>query len=139
MPSVESSFCLLAICSASLGVSAAAERNEPTSTKQTLQCGDIAVFGTLHNNDDYQSAEIPDDVIGHGFMTARVKIRRVIFGKVAGRWITISYFGHTYYRDGITSTFVLRPLPDGLWSLVRAGPKLKPLAPVGCAQPPKAT
>ncbi len=134
MPSVQSLFRLLAICSASLGATAAAERDEPA-----MQCGDIAVVGTLHNNDDYQSVDTSDVMLGYGFMTAKVKIRRVIFGKVSGRWITISYFGHTYYRDGITSIFVLRPLPDGLWSLVNLGPKLKPLAPVGCEHSPKAT
>ena len=61
---------------------------------------DIEVSGRLENLFDYVSTDDPDDLLGHGWMTAKFHVARVLRGPRLPRVITVRYFGHTFIEDG---------------------------------------
>jgi integration host factor subunit beta len=72
---------------------------------------DVYVVGTIENI-SYQHEEIPDDMLGHGWFTARLHISRTVSGKAPSSVITVRYFAHTYmgWKDFL---FHLRPSKEG--------------------------
>jgi hypothetical protein len=68
------------------------------------------VIGRFHNNNDYQHVDLSDDILGHGWMTARIAVRRSLFGHQPPRSIDVRYFGHTYYREDRDFVLVIGPL-----------------------------
>ncbi|AMG75422.1 hypothetical protein [Sphingopyxis granuli] len=90
-----------------LGSGAAAEA--PAATPY------VDLIGRLENLHDYQSTNDPDDVLGHGWMTARLHVSRVLSGQRLARVITVRYFGHTHIRDGRKMRWKLRRGDDGTY------------------------
>lgn len=75
-------------------------------------CKDLVVVGRLVNH-DYQHVEIEDDIIGHGWITADVKVDDVVFGHTLARKLPVRYFAHTYMTEDRDFVFVLRPAENG--------------------------
>lgn len=75
-------------------------------------CSDLVVIGRLVKQ-DYQHVEIEDDILGHGWVTADVKIDEVVFGHTRARKLPVRYFAHTYMREDRDFIFVLRPAENG--------------------------
>ena len=75
-------------------------------------CKDLVVVGRLVNQ-DYQHVEIEDDILGHGWVTADVKVDDVLFGHTLARKLPIRYLAHTYMREDRDFVFVLRPAENG--------------------------
>lgn len=75
-------------------------------------CNDLVVVGRL-GRQDYQHVEIENDLLGHGWVTAYVKINDVLFGHARARKLSIRYFAHTYMREDRDFVFVLRPTENG--------------------------
>lgn len=75
-------------------------------------CKDLVVVGRLVKQ-DYQHVEIEDDILGHGWVTADVKVDNVVFGHTLARKLPVRYFAHTYMREDRDFVFVLRPAENG--------------------------
>lgn len=58
----------------------------------------VEVIGRFENL-DYQSTNDPEDLLGHGWMTARLHIVRIVRGPKLLRVVDVRYFGHTFYRE----------------------------------------
>lgn len=79
----------------------------------SYRCGDLVVIGRFENLDYEPTVEIEGDLIGHGWFTARVRVRRVVAGRAEGRVVAVRYFAHTYYRDDREFVLVInRAEPD---------------------------
>jgi len=60
----------------------------------------VNVSGRLENLFDYESTNDPDDLLGHGWMTAKFHVARVLSGPRLPPVIIVQYFGHTFIKDG---------------------------------------
>jgi hypothetical protein len=96
-------------------------------------CSDVVVLGRLENL-DYAHQDIPDDLLGHGWMTARVHVRRVVKGEERRRVVPLRYFGHTYLRHDRTFLLVMSREKDGyeLKSVTFAGGGARPALEPAC-------
>jgi hypothetical protein len=81
----------------------------PRTAEISYGCGDIVVLGRLKNNRDYEHVEIEDDLLGHGWMTARVNIGELLKGREWRGTVPVRYFGHTYLREDRDFVVVLSP------------------------------
>ncbi|MEA3040568.1 MAG: hypothetical protein QOC65_57 [Sphingomonadales bacterium] len=88
------------------GAAAAASPAELEEAPEPLsyRCGDLVVVGRVETL-AYEDVEIENDLIGHGWFTARVAVRRVLAGRRRGRTLTVEYFAHAPFRHD--SDFVL--------------------------------
>lgn len=73
---------------------------------------DAVVYGTVENI-DYEGVSDPDDLLGHGWVTARLHVTRVVSGRVPSSAFTIKYFAHTYMYEDRVFRFHLRLSPKG--------------------------
>jgi len=55
---------------------------------------DVEVLGRLENLYDYEPTNLPDDLLGHGRMTAKFYVARVLRGPRLPPVVTVQYFGH---------------------------------------------
>lgn len=72
---------------------------------------DVEVIGRLENLTYVSVGD--DDGIGHGWITARLHISRVLRGRPTGRVIMIRYFAHTYWDDQVARRYRLRATAGG--------------------------
>ena len=80
-------------------------------------CSDLDVVGRLVKQ-AYQHVEIENDILGHGWVTADVKVDYVVYGpmtvnRLRVRKLPVRYFAHTYMRQDRDFVFVLRPAENG--------------------------
>ncbi|GLR46399.1 hypothetical protein [Sphingomonas astaxanthinifaciens] len=78
---------------------------------------DLEVVGRLVENVGYRSLDIPDDVLGHGWITAKFRITRVLHGRAPSRLVTIRYFAHAALVKNVRMKVRLRPADDGSYTL----------------------
>lgn len=84
------------------------------------RCGDIVVIGTIQNvRGVWEHVEIEDDLLGHGWATAYVRIKHVINGNEARSSIYAKYFDHTYraFVPGRQYLLVLQPRNDRIYTI----------------------
>ena len=101
-----------------------------TVDQQTLAfgCEDLVVIGRVKNG-DWHHVDDPDDILGHGWVDARLSVRRIVKGNGIDRTVPVRYFAHTFMRDDRDFMFVLSRHPDGslvisTGQLMSAHPKL---------------
>jgi integration host factor subunit beta len=70
------------------------------------------VVGRLENL-SYESNGDPDDLLGHGTITARLHVSRIIDGRLSGRVIDVRYFEHTYLNDQKPVRFRIKRMAEG--------------------------
>ena len=75
---------------------------------------DLIVVGRLKNV-DYALVDDPDDLLGHGWITAELRVERVVHGTAPSRSLTVRYFAHTYRGEGVPMRYRLRPEADGTY------------------------
>ncbi len=75
---------------------------------------DLEVVGRLKNL-HYEPIYDPDDILGHGWITARLRISRVLRGRPASRLITIRYLAHTYRYERSLIRLRLRANAKGIY------------------------
>ena len=77
---------------------------------------DVIVRGRL-NDQSYAHVDVPDDILGHGWITARLHVSRVLKGRSVrpNGVLTVRYFAHTYLREDRSFRFHLRPTTDGTY------------------------
>lgn len=77
---------------------------------------DLEVVGRLKNL-DYESIDDPDDLLGHGWITARLRISRVLRGRAKSRLITVRYLAHTYRTEDSPVRLRLRANSNGTYTV----------------------
>ena len=65
---------------------------------QSYGCNDLVVVGRMQNL-SFEHVEIADDILGHGWFSAHVKVRRALKGRAPEPVVSIRYFAHTYMRE----------------------------------------
>ena len=77
---------------------------------------DLIVIGKLANQ-DYQRVDIADDLIGHGWITADLRVTRTLRGKPPSQVLKIQYFAHTYLSEDQRVKLHLRRKEDNSYSV----------------------
>jgi hypothetical protein len=77
--------------------------------------GEIVATGWLENI-EYRSENLPNDLIGHGEITARFTISSISRGTLPDDVITVRYFNHTYLMES-EMTLRLRLRNDGTYTV----------------------
>lgn len=83
-------------------------------TKASHPTRDLVVIGRLKNL-DYELVSDPDDLIGHGWIKAEIRIERVLRGRAPSRVIAVRYFAHTYRGEGGLVRYRLRAAKNGTY------------------------
>lgn len=86
----------------------------PVKDRTPILPADVEAIGTLENL-KYELIDDPDDLLGHGWITARFHIRKVLHGRPHARVITILYLAHTYRKEGLDVHLRLRAKADGTY------------------------
>src|SRR5437764_11777911 len=60
-------------------------------------CDDSVVVGTVENG-AYQPVESENDILGHGWISATLHVRKVIRGTPLPSVLPVRYFAHAYMR-----------------------------------------
>lgn len=112
------------ILCASLGLIAIAPQaaSAPSKTAEaiTYRCDDVVIVGTLRNvEDSYRSVEAEDDILGHGWITAIIRVDRVHYGKEEGATVHANYFEHAYlvFPTRQRHLVILRRADDGSFTI----------------------
>ena len=69
-------------------------------------CGDTVVVGRIKNG-DYTPVQEDEDIIGHGWIDAHIRVKRHLKGVKVPTWLPIRYYAHTHIRDDRDFMFVL--------------------------------
>lgn len=93
---------------ASLLMAACATGQEASLEDRTLPfgCSDTVVVGRVENG-TYEPVESENDLIGHGWISATLKVRKVVRGERVPPVLPVRYFAHTYMRQGRDFMLVL--------------------------------
>src|SRR4051812_31596803 len=75
---------------------------------------DLVVIGTIQNL-AYEHVDVPDDMLGHSWITARLHVARAVEGKSPSSTLTVRYFAHTYMYSDHDLRFHLRLGRDGTY------------------------
>jgi hypothetical protein len=61
-------------------------------------CSDTVVVGRVKNG-AYQPVESENDLLGHGWISATLKVRNIVRGERVPPVLPVRYFAHTYVRE----------------------------------------
>ena len=75
-------------------------------------CNDVIVVGRIENG-ALQPATSQHDLLGHGWISATLKVRKVIRGSGVPSVLPAKYFAHTYMRQDRDFMLVLARTRDG--------------------------
>ena len=75
-------------------------------------CNDTVVVGTVTNG-AYESVKSNDDILGHGWISATLHVRRVVRGERLPTVLPVRYFAHTYMRQDQEFMLVLKHTRTG--------------------------
>jgi hypothetical protein len=78
-----------------------------TAQASPQQTKDLIVIGRLENL-FFEHVDIEGDLLGHGWITANLRVAHVVQGKERRRLLKVRYFGHTYLREDKKFRFKLR-------------------------------
>ena len=77
---------------------------------------DLEAVGRLRNL-NYEHIDDPEDLLGHGWITAEFRITRVLRGRAPSRHIIIRYLAHAYRREDVSIRFRLRTNTNGTYTV----------------------
>jgi hypothetical protein len=83
------------------------------------RCRDLVVSGRIRNL-DYQRIDFPGDLIGHGWVTMRVFVDRVLHGRAPRLSLTTRVLAHTFLNEQRHFLMVLSPDPTDGGYVVKA-------------------
>lgn len=75
-------------------------------------CNDTVVVGRIENG-AYRPVKSENDPLGHGWISATLKVKRVVRGSSVPVVLPVEYFAHEYLRSDRDFMFVLRRTPSG--------------------------
>jgi hypothetical protein len=70
-------------------------------------CSDTVVIGTVANG-AFELVEAHDDILGHGWASATLHVRKIVRGERLPAVLPIRYFAHTYMRQDQEFMLVLK-------------------------------
>ena len=76
-------------------------------------CNDIVAVGNIENA-AYAPSPSDNDLIGRGWITAKLHVRRTVRGGPLPPRLPVRYFAHTYMREDRDFMFVLTAADGGL-------------------------
>lgn len=93
----------------SLSAGCASFENGEVTEPLAYNCDDLVIVGRLFDQ-HYASETIPieGDLLGHGWFTANVNVKKVFRGATARPVLSVKYFAHTFMRDDREFLFVLQ-------------------------------
>lgn len=77
---------------------------------------DLEVVGRLRNI-HYEPIDDPEDILGHGSITAKFRISRVLRGRASSRLITVRYLAHAYRSERSPIRLRLRAEANGTYTV----------------------
>jgi hypothetical protein len=77
-----------------------------------FRCNDTAVIATVESH-SITPIESKDDLIGHGWVTATLKVKTVVKGPNVPRVLPVKYYAHTYMRHDRDFMLVLHQTDQG--------------------------
>lgn len=75
-------------------------------------CNDVVVVGSVQNG-SFELARSPNDLLGHGWATATITVRKVVKGPLLPSVLPVRYFAHTYMRQNLDFMLVLKRTDGG--------------------------
>jgi len=75
-------------------------------------CNDTIVVGTVENG-VYEPVKPSPDVLGHGWISAMLHVRKVVRGERLPAVLPVRYFAHTYMRQDQEFMLVLKHTATG--------------------------
>jgi len=75
-------------------------------------CHDIVVVGSVRNG-VYEPVKAENDVLGHGWISATLRVRKVVRGAEVPPVLPVKYFAHTYMRQDRDFMLVLAHTDTG--------------------------
>ncbi|MBV1691885.1 hypothetical protein KRR38_30525 [Novosphingobium sp. G106] len=90
--------------------------NSPVSVEdRTLRygCNDLVVVGRIIENGAYEPVQDDDDLIGHAWVSARIKVKKVLKGADIPAVLPVRYFAHVHMREDRDFMFVIRSAEKG--------------------------
>ena len=75
-------------------------------------CKDTVVVGTVTNG-AFQPVEATDDILGHGWASATLHVRKIVRGERLPSVLPVRYFAHTYMRQDQEFMLVLAHVGAG--------------------------
>jgi hypothetical protein len=75
-------------------------------------CSDTIVIGKVRNG-TYQPVASKNEILGHGWISAMLDVRKVVRGAPVASALPVKYFAHTYIRHDREFIFVLRHTSTG--------------------------
>jgi len=105
---------LILSAAAVLLTAACATAPEASLENRTLPfgCSDIVVVGRVTNG-AFQHVEIENDLLGHGWISATLSVRKVVRGGPISSVLPVRYFAHTYMRQDRDFMLVLERVGTG--------------------------
>ncbi len=76
-------------------------------------CNDLALIGRIIENGAYEPVEDADDFIGHAWISARIKVKKVLKGTGIPPVLAVRYFAHVHMREDRDFMFVIRNAEKG--------------------------
>jgi hypothetical protein len=80
-------------------------------------CNDTAVIAWVESH-SMNPIEAKDDLIGHGWVTATLKVKTVLKGKKLPHDLPVKYYAHTYLRHDRDFMLVLHQTDQG-WVITK--------------------
>lgn len=76
-------------------------------------CNDLVLVGRIIENGAYEPVEDEDDLIGHAWINARIKVKKVLKGTNIPAVLPVRYFAHVHMREDRDFLFVIRNADKG--------------------------
>jgi hypothetical protein len=75
-------------------------------------CNDIVVVASVRNG-AFEHVQIANDILGHGWISATLHVRKVVRGPDLPAVLPVRYFAHTYMRQDRNFMLVLKHSGSG--------------------------
>jgi hypothetical protein len=89
-------------------------------------CNDIVVVGSVRNG-AFEHVQIDNDILGHGWISATLHVRKVVRGPRLPAALPVRYFAHTYMRQNQEFMLVLKHTDTGYEIVTGQAMRLRPL------------
>jgi hypothetical protein len=96
-------------------------------------CDDVVVVARLENG-TFTPVKSEDDILGHGWISATLKVRKVVRGASVPSTLPVKYFAHTYLREDRDLMLGLTRTRDGDYKITTSQVMWFPILAKHCGQ-----
>lgn len=98
----------------------------------SYRCGDTVIVGRIKNG-GYAPVQDDEDIVGHGWIDAHIRVKRHLKGAKVPTSLPIRYYVHTHIRDDRDFMFVLSGNgTDGFMIKYAQLMSVRPIIPAEC-------